>query len=488
MTVFHAVAATLLLLLLVPGSARSAEVVWLDPPTPQDALRVAVQAGATRGPLSPAAFRAIPVSVDLADDRDLDALSATLEQVRVHEKVLDGELLILNGLEGPLRQVRLLRDRDDRQTVVRALLYQGFAADRYWGDTLRDAPDAAPWRLTIDDVVVERPWLDAFALDPLRKARDEDITEAPQREAYDQLRRTLARATRATIVAADLPPGAELVLDGEVQQVDEDPTLEVLPGRHWMHVVLDGHIIGRHTVRLEPAQRFEVTLPVPESDWQDLVRALHTLEAVWPDSVLDVVRDLGGEVWFAEGQGATLRVWAVTPLVVRRVDLLDTGSSESSAEALGDVSLAGWAGASWLMSADFQEQSSEAGMHAFAPLAGAELAWDRDWLRYGLGVDVSVPVGAQQVARSGAEARYRLRPTPHVLIGHPLIQARVGWLAPFHLSGGVQATVPLPVEGLEIRGLARVAGTPPRTRADGSTWRGRPIVQVGVGLGGRPRP
>ena len=166
-----------LLATALPEVARAAEVVWLNPPSSEDAARVAVQAGARRGPLTPAAFRAVPVDRRPTDDTAVETVENTLADVRVHEKVLDGELLILGGLQTPLDQVRILRDVRDREVVIQALLYQGFAVDRFWGETLATSPEARPWRIRIDDEWVEQPWLDAFALDPLRKVGPDDITE-----------------------------------------------------------------------------------------------------------------------------------------------------------------------------------------------------------------------------------------------------------------------------------------------------------------------
>lgn len=480
-------------LLVAPSLASAAEVVWLDPPSAEDALRVGLQAGARRGPLSPAAFRALSVDLGLSNRAALDAVEDTLESVRVHENVLDGELLILNGLETPIQQVRILRDRQDREVLVRALLYQGFAADRFWGDTLAEAPDARAWRTRVDDQVVERPWLDAFALDPLRKPTSDDITQAPQRTAFDELRRVLARGTRATLVATELPPTASLVLDGETHAIGDGLTMDVLPGRHFIHVELDGEVIGSQVLRIEPAQRVEVSVPVPESDWTALIRTLHGSNSTIPDSIANTVRALDDEVWFAEGAGNTLRVWSVSPTSASRVAL--TPRVEAAPSSEGQISLAGWAGPSWLHSGDFRAQSPDAVpdsagvVNALAPVVGLEAVWDRSWIRYGLGLDLTLPLGAHHVALTGPEGRQRLRAHPHLILGHPLIQGTLGWTFPYHLMGGAQSTVPLPgLERLELRGAVRVGSAPAMTRADGSSWRGKPLVQVAIGVGTRLRP
>jgi len=118
---------------------------------------------------------------------------------------------------------------------------------------------------------------------------------------------------------------------------------------------------------------------------------------------------------------------------------------------------------------------------------GVELVWDRDWLRYGLGVDLTTPIGQYRTALSGM-TRYRLRPHPHVIVGHPVVQATFGWVAPYHVVGGVQGTVPIIDDVVELRLYGRAGGVPPQVRADGSEWRGNVLVQTGVSIGLRARP
>ncbi len=484
---------------LLPEPAHAAEVVWLEPPTDEDAARVAAYARATRGPLSAAGFRGWLARPGPAQDEALAEVARALEAVRVHETVLDGEKLILRGLEDPLSEVTWLPDPDARETVVRALLYQGFAADRFWGASLGTAPDAAPWRIVVDDQTLERPWLDAFALAPLRRADASDIREAPQREAYDDLRRTLARATRARVLAPDLPEGARLFVDGEEKLDVEDTTvLDLIPGRHWFHVILDGEVVAREALRLSPGQRHEVRLDIPEPDWQAFRRLLRTGEGRVPASFDPVLEALGGQVWVASGTGTEVEVWTVSPDGVAPVALPAPGGPAVAGEgALGDVALAAWGGLGVLHSPDFRDQDPGAVppgggvVTAVAPVGGLALTWDRGWLRYGIGLDVAIPLGEHHVALSGA-ARYRARSTPHLVLGHPLVQATLGYTVPYHWVGGLQGTVPLDRLGgpelLEVRPFVRAGVPPTLTRADGSAWEGSLLVVAGVGLGVRLRP
>ncbi|MFK7929300.1 MAG: hypothetical protein AB8H79_13990 [Myxococcota bacterium] len=481
----------LLLLSLLSCPSFATEVVWLAPPSIEDAARVAVLARATRGPMTPAEFRgrAVPSLADA--DVNIEAVLDALERVRVHETVLDGELLILDGLQEALEEVRFINGRQDRDTMIRALLYQGFAADRFWGDTLATDPAAAKWRVQVDGTWVERPWLDAFALAPLRVATDSDIAEAPQREAYLTLRRELAKATRATALAPNLPNNATLFVDGVAQERDETTVLELIPGRHWFHVEQDGVVLTSKAVRLDPAQRYEIELDVPENDWRALLLALRDGHGVVPSSIGPALEQSGGEIWFAEGQGAGVEIYTLDSSGVHHRPppaVIASGSSQRPS-----ASIAAWGGLAHVYSPDFRFQDpgnapDEASIsHAIAPVVGVELVWDRDWLRYGLGVDLTVPIGEYRSALSGT-SRYRLRPYPHVIVGHPLVQGTFGWVAPYHLTGGVQGTVPIVDDLVELRLYSRAGGVMPQIRADGSEWRGKVWVQTGVSIGVRARP
>ncbi|TVQ87402.1 MAG: hypothetical protein EA397_18990 [Deltaproteobacteria bacterium] len=484
-------------LLLFVSPAVAAEVVWLNEAPAEDISRVAALAGARRGPLTPAEFRSLLTDATPLDREAIEEVARVRAEVQVHETVLDGELLIMEGLERALARVRSIRDPAERDVVIGALLYQGFAVDRFWGDTLGTAADAAPYRITIDDQVVERPWVDAFGLEPLRKVSHEDIGEAPSREAYESLRRVLARTLRARVLAPDLPPGSVLMVDGEPVEVDETTVIELLPGQHFLHVELDGRIIGREAIRLQPGQRFELTLPLPESDWQAVLKAARLNEGLTPRTFLPFFDALGGEIWIAQGQGSDLRLTRIGPDEIASVAAPVVGTpARPGPGRFGDVSLEAWAGLGLMFSRDF-EQPSPAGEGgralAVPPSVGLGLAWDRSFIRYGLGVEVFLPVGPAQIARSGPST-YRFRFLPHLLLGHPLLQVTYGYLTPHHWMGGIQGMMPIAGDAIlddllvEVRGGLRVGAGPTMERVDGSVWNGRSVFIANISIGFRLRP
>jgi hypothetical protein len=480
--------------LAVGGEAVAAEVVWLSDPTPEDAARIAALAEARRGPLTQADLRGLLSAPTAADARAIAELQRVRDEVRVHETVLDGEKLILEAIERAIGPVTFVRDGRDLEAVTSALLYQGFAVERYFGPTLLDDPAAAPYRVAVGDAVVARPWVDAFALDPLRRPSESDIGEEPSRKAYEGLRTTLAQALRATLVVPDLPPESVLFVDGRPVVGEVASVTEVLPGLHFVHVELDGVIVARERVRLEPGQRFELQIPLPEPAWQDLVRAARAGEGVTPPPLLPFLERLGGELWVAWGRGDDLRVARVDVGGVRPVDVADTYESVPPRGGLGDVALATWIGAGVWHSPDFASAppTGRGGEPlAVPPSAGIELAWDRAWLRYGLGVEVAVPLGADQVALSGP-AVHRARPLAFVALGHPLLQVQAGYLFPHHRVGGLVASVPVATlaeaQEIELRAAFRTGAAPPVARPDGTIWQASRVVTASVSVGVRLRP
>ncbi|MFT7521261.1 MAG: hypothetical protein ACI9MC_003412, partial [Kiritimatiellia bacterium] len=365
---------------MVSLSAMASEVVWLGEPTAEQAARVAAMAGSTRGPLSEAELRSLTTAATPDDTQALSRLQAALRDSRANEAQLDGELRIIEGIEPALVRVTLLRDVEERTMVFRALAYQGFAVDRFWGPEFATSVHAAPYRVIINDHAVERPWLDAFALDPLRKPTSDDIGEEPSRQSYEALRRAMAHALRVDLLVMDLPDGAVVFVDGEVRAFDDVTVLKLLPGRHYVHVELEGHVIAREALRTEPGARVEVRLPLPQSDWRELVLSLKRgLTGRPPTSFVPFVERLGGELWIAEASESGVRAWKVRSGGVEPVSLGTDGRTGGAAGALANVSAAGWLGGGFVHGGDYAAAESweQGPWNTVAPQVGVELAWDR---------------------------------------------------------------------------------------------------------------
>ena len=92
----------LLSVLVLPSAALAADVVWLTEPASDQHQRVAAQAGSSAGPLSAADLRGAATRETDDDGAAIDALRAAVDSVRAYETKLDGELLIMQELDGPI--------------------------------------------------------------------------------------------------------------------------------------------------------------------------------------------------------------------------------------------------------------------------------------------------------------------------------------------------------------------------------------------------
>jgi hypothetical protein len=476
--------------LAVPAAA--AEVVWLLPPSAEQQAQIAALAQA-RGPaLTPLELRAAVTRWTEADELALQRLDTELARVRVYEEQLDGELVIVQELEGPVSAVTALRGDSDRARLFAALTYQGFAVDRYWGASLPQASEAEPYRAKVGSLVVERPWLDAIALEPVRDATPYQIAEAPQRVAYNTLRTQLGAVAGAELIPLEVPAGARLMVDGRQQVPGAGGTIPVSPGRHLVHIELDGQIIGRLEVRAKPGDSITLSPHLPESEWIALVDQLVAAAPVeLPPRVAELVDALGGEVWVAQpGEPPTVVVLDASGM--RPVELPGQGPSEQPPppppEPRWTAGFTVGALGGWLSSGDFYAQDPYRAPHTVGTVNAAALG---GWLgadatlelaRLGVGLDMLVTVGPYHVALTGDGAT-RVRPVPHVSAGMRWVQLTAGFLFPYHPALG--ARLELPLGPLDARVSSWLGMPVPRDRADGTAWEPLPVYVVAAGAGVR---
>lgn len=470
-------------------AARAAEVVWLEPPADAWKASVAALAHATGPALTPVDLRAAATRWTAADDEALRRLDAALVQARTYEVQLDGEILILRDLEGPISSVTALRSQADRTSLFAALTYQGFAANRYFGERLATDASAASWRTEVNGRVVERPWVDAAALDPSREATAYEIAEAPQRVAYNELRGRVAGALPATVTPRGLPAAAILRLDGVTVTPDASGNLKVSPGRHLVQVEEDGRILARFDATLRSGDDLPVALPLTEQAWSTFLASAGEGSEI-PAEVRPLLEALGGEVWLARpptGDGQPVVV-ALGPSGAHRVAMAAPPEPVPPPPAGGGQAWGGSVGLAggWLSSGDFYAQDPvnaprTVGTVNSAALGGfAEGHLGFGLLRVGAGLDLLVTPGEWHVALTGDQGT-RVRPLAQLAVGVPVAVATVGWLFPYHPAVG--ARLEAPVGPLRAR-LAGSAGVPvERQRSDGSTWHALPVWTVTAGLG-----
>jgi hypothetical protein len=473
-------------LLLMLAGADAAEVVWLAPPAADQAQRVAAAAGATRDGLALIDLRAAATDWTEADAKAYEALTGTLKEVRAYETQLDGELLIMDELAGPIGKIGLVRNDADRTAMFSALAYQGFAVDRFFANTLAKDARGEAYRVEYEGLTVARPWADAVALDPEREVTPYDIAEAPQRVAYGQVMALVKRQLPARLVPADLPAGAELIADGRPLNVGASGSANLVPGRHFIHATLDGRVIARWDLRLAAGQKAEAVVPLSDAVLAAFVDGLAAATAP-PEALVPAIHALGDEVWIADPRGE-LRVWKVRADAVTVVELPKVKATGSSEEDEGGLSLAGGVGGGWLSTGDFLLQSpdpalaTKATVNAVAVTFGGGADFDAGPARFGAGVDVAMTLGANHVALYG-DGSTRFRAYPYVAAGIKPAQVTLGYAFPHHPTAGLRAV--LPVGPIEARVLAWYGLGLDREREGGEPFQGTPLYAISAGVGGR---
>jgi len=471
-----------MLALAVMTAAQAADVVWLG--AAPDDQRASVLAASGGDEIALIDLRAGPTAVGPDDDEAFDALGAAIESVRSYETQLDGELVIMRDLQPPIDAVGILRNDTDRSALFGALAYQGFAVERYFGDALGDAEDAEPYRATLNGLVVERPWLDAVAIEPDRDVTAYEIAEAPQRIAYAG-----TKAVVNEVLPASLRPPADdgvLFIDG--RQASPGPTGDVKlpPGRHLAHLERAGRVLARWDVRLEPGQQIELEPALTDAVWNDFIDDLAPGAAI-PDPVLPVLEAVGGEVWLARPGERRPTVWSVRPEGIREVEIAaqrPATAARSGGPSFHVAVVGGWTG-----SHDFYYQDPANvppdGATVNAPTVGLTVGTDLHLgpLRLGVGADGMLPLGEPHVAVTGATTT-RLRPVPPAVVGVGPATLAVGYVFPYHPALGGRGAIGLPGP-LELRWLGWFGLPTTRTTSDGSTYELRPLGMAAAGIGAR---
>jgi len=471
-------------LILALSLAHGADVVWLSPP--DDATRAAVLAAAGGAELDPIALRASATDERPDDEAALKALSAALDTVRPYEQQLDGELLIMRDLQRPISQVTLLRDEADRNALFAALAYQGFAVDRFFGDDLGTAPEAAAYRVDFDGVVVPTPWRDAVAIEPDRKIDAYDIAEAPQRIRYSAVQQTVSEQLPATLIPAELPAGAELWVDGRAAVVDATGSIKVPPGRHLAHVAHGEHVLARFDVALAPGGQANLDVPLTDDVWAGFVAALADGAEV-PEALRPSI-DARGEVWLARPGAKRPQVFAVdTSNTVRsiEVDMGSTSGSDGGGDRLGlQLGLVGgWTGSQDFYYQDPRSPATADTVNAITVGASVGVEVPIGPIRVGGGVDAMLPTGANHAAITG-DSTMRLRPIPHVAVGLRQASVAVGYALPYHPAVGLRGSQGL-VGPLELRWLGWYGLATTKAREGAADYVTRPLGMAAAGVGVR---
>lgn len=240
--------------LLFPAPARAVTVFWLESQVPEPSIleRAEATTGEARHLAGPdLAFP--PVEPDEGEQKAWDRLEQVLDSARQRWDAFDVERGIAWEIHEAISKIPLVRTAEQRELLVRALLWQGAAV--YWSHSQQDLPHTAEGRAFLRDVEGEPalgPWIDALALSPEGEFVRSQLPDQTTFEAFLALERRCRGLSRSRLRLDRLPQGPVLVVDGRPVQ-RSGPVLEVSPGRHWVYLEEpDGSLRGAAEILVQP--------------------------------------------------------------------------------------------------------------------------------------------------------------------------------------------------------------------------------------------
>lgn len=469
--------------LLLVGVALADRVLWTAPPDPASAAAVArTLPGSTSAQLD----SLVTGGVATLDGRAIETLRAELDDVRPLKDVFDGELQIMSRLAKATDDVKLLRDREERNLLRRALLFQGFAVHRYFQDKLGTEAAAAPYRTGSGAEALVTPWLDACALlaAPLQVA-EEDIPEPAERLAFDQVQATCQSLPSATFLVGDLAQGAAVYVDGVKIEGGPGVRVRVIPGRHFFHVAVGDTPLLVADARIKPGSDVIVSAPFGPTELAELRGLVASGAEGWavPEAAKVPIAGFGEPVYVAVPAGEKTNLLRVDGDLATRVKLRPA-ESPTATRVVGRATVGG----GWLSTGDFYLQNLAYGaphsretVNAGTPAASLGVSVDAKWWTVGVGVDAQLTVGDHHSLPTG-DTRTATFLHPHVAAGLPWVQATIGPLFPWYVGVGGRARVPVakPVELF----AAGVYGVPvDRPREEGQpTFEPLPVYSAWAGV------
>lgn len=226
--------------------AAPAVVVWMSPTPPAEEVRRLVER--ETGAAQHRAWAEIALSPEPAsgaDEQRASALNTVFKDGQGRWEEFEGEGGVARALASAIEPITVLRSEADRQQLVSALIWEGAGITRGYPEALFPSlQDTAPFRVNVAGRSVVRPWLDALALDPKRSFTRADFPDGQSFAKVQTLQAELALLPRGHLTVDVLPPGCTVVLDG-VAAPEGTRDLELAPGHHYAHVLVNGTIAER---------------------------------------------------------------------------------------------------------------------------------------------------------------------------------------------------------------------------------------------------
>ncbi len=426
--------------------------VWLEdaPPEERLTLRADRRTGGTEHLASPdLAFPPQPLTA--ADGEAIDALRATLKGAEARWEEFEVELELAREVQVALEAVTVLREDQDRFEVIEALLFQGAAAVRaFEPDTFPVEDAAAGFRAFAGEEVIPKPWMDAYALLATEEIRRTNLIDGTA--WIDFLRYSAALEALAPATLEIDPAFGRVWIDG-APVPDDTTSVTLRPGRHWVHVVRDGVVSGRITVRLDPGQAMPMPRQLPADD-VEAARGKVVLgsKAGLPDTVVTNLARLekvhGDQVFLGTMDAG------------RMVLVPYSGGAELVDSRLVTVVLSAEIGGGAMLTPIFNEGETDIEKLAGIMHGGAGLELGISYFLIAAGADVAISPAhtisfgnrdeTDNIAISvypqpyGGLGFYALRPTGRkptlAFLGH------VSWNAPSHVAYGGRISVGAPVD------------------------------------------
>jgi hypothetical protein len=469
------------LILLFSAPALAARVYWTAPPDDASSAAVArTVADARSYSLDEFYTRSLPPQDGPAS---VAALRKELEAVRPLVDQFDGELQIMARLEKATTDVHELRSPEDRDLLWNALLFEGFAADRYFQDKLGVEPGAAPYRVGEGSAARVAPWMAACALLGVPAPTASQLPEPSQRIAYDNAQAFTRLMPSAAFVVGDLAAGAKVYLDGAEVPGGKGTRITVVPGRHFASVMVGDTVVWRTDAKVAEGKDVLIDAPYGASEHQAFTTLIAAKTEGWsvPAPAMAMIRAADEPVYLATPGGERTRLLrldsgtAVTVAIARKAQ-----------EGSGGFGARVAVGAGWVSSGDFFLQNvndgapqTRATVNAGTPGVSLGGEYRTGLLAVGVGLDAQLTLGDWHSLPTG-DTSTRAFLYPHAAVGLPWVQATVGPLFPFYLGLGLKAHVPIagPLEGFASGlygfGIARDRGEDPAFEPEAaySAWAG----------------
>jgi hypothetical protein len=441
---------------LTATAAHAGIVVWMSEEVPDE--KVTTKADNRTGGTKHLAYYdlAYPPQPKSADDEAAwETLRQTVDDALKRWDQFEVEYDIAVELEEQIAGLTVIRSDRDLDELVEALMLQGAAVEvAFEPEEMVDGKRAAPFRFTRTGGVGNRPWGDAYALEPSREPLASDVADGA---TYPQLLKEfekLQEREKGTLSIASVDADAKVFVDGvQIAYEPDMAPIELPAGRHWIHVERDGVVSGRQVVRVEEGREAAMA---PRVTIDEMLAAQKRVDddttTGFPDSVrasLEVLsRHYGGEIFVASDvDGKTMVLpYAYGAELLKQRPVTFVGVGEIGGGMMSSPLFDNADGNQLIAPMGMGSLGFELGLYNFAILGGTDLAiTPGNTVTHAKGdsdvenVDTSVFV--HPYAGAGF---YLLRPTGRSTTA--LIAAHYSWHHPAHHAVGGRVSIGFPFE------------------------------------------